>query len=336
MSINVGINGFGRIGRLALRAGLQQGGFHFAAINDHKPPKQLAYLFKYDSVFGRYPGTVTYTENSILVDDMEIRVFNENDPGEIPWQSVGADYIIESTGKFKKIKDASRHLQGGAKKVVVTAPSDDAPTFVMGVNNKIYTPDMQVVSNASCTTNCLAPMVKILDDAFGVKRGIVTTVHSATTSQNTVDGKAPKSDWRMGRAFATNMIPTSTGAAKAVGKVIPHLNGLLTGVAIRVPTLDVSLVDLVATLREPASYDVICAEMKRASENEMKEYFGFTDEPLVSTDFIGLTVGGVFDAGAGLSVDEHFTKLFAWYDNEYGYASMTMKLVRYMYEIDHQ
>ena len=336
MSINVGINGFGRIGRLAIRAGKELGGFSFKAINDHKQPKQLAYLFKYDTVFGRYPGKVTYTDDSIIIDGEEIRVFNCNDPSEIPWGSMGAEYIVESTGKFKKLKDASRHLEGGAKKVVVTAPSDEAPTFVMGVNHLDYTKDMTVVSNASCTTNCLAPLAKILQDAYGIRNGVMTTIHAMTTSQNTVDGRPPKDDWRMGRAGSGNLIPTSTGAAKAVGKVLPELKGKLTGVAVRIPTLDVSMVDLVVNLEKPATYEEVCAEIKRASENEMKPYFGYTDDPLVSSDFVGITVGGVFDAKAGLAVDGQFMKLFAWYDNEYGYTCMAMKLIKHMYEVDHK
>ncbi len=336
MGINVGINGFGRIGRLAIRAGKELGGFTFRAINDHKQPKQLAYLFKYDTVFGRYPGEVTYTDDSIVIDGEEIRVFNCSDPSEIPWSSTGAEYILESTGKFKKLKDATRHLGSGAKKVVITAPSDEAPTFVMGVNHLEYTPEMNVVSNASCTTNCLAPLAKILHNAFGIHNGVMTTIHSSTTSQNTVDGRPPKDDWRMGRAAAANMIPTSTGAAKAVGKVLPELNGKLTGVAIRVPTLDVSMVDLVVNLEKPASYEEVCAEIRRASENEMKPYFGYTEDPLVSTDFLGITVGGIFDAKAGLAIDEKFMKLFAWYDNEYGYTCMVMKLIKHMYEVDHR
>ena len=336
MSINVGINGFGRIGRLAIRAGKELGGFSFKAINDHKQPKQLAYLFKYDTVFGRYPGEVTYTDDSIIIDGEKIRVFNCNDPSDIPWGSMGAEYIVESTGKFKKLKDASRHLEGGAKKVVVTAPSDEAPTFVMGVNHLDYTKDMTVVSNASCTTNCLAPLAKILQDAYGIRNGVMTTIHAMTTSQNTVDGRPPKDDWRMGRAGSGNLIPTSTGAAKAVGKVLPELKGKLTGVAVRIPTLDVSMVDLVVNLEKPATYEEVCAEIKRASENEMKPYFGYTDDPLVSSDFVGITVGGVFDAKAGLAVDGQFMKLFAWYDNEYGYTCMAMKLIKHMYEVDHK
>ncbi|MBR4702305.1 MAG: type I glyceraldehyde-3-phosphate dehydrogenase [Oscillospiraceae bacterium] len=336
MSINVGINGFGRIGRLAIRAGKELGGFSFKAINDHKQPKQLAYLFKYDTVFGRYPGEVTYTDDSIIIDGEKIRVFNCGDPSEIPWGNTGAEYIVESTGKFKKLKDASRHLEGGAKKVVVTAPSDEAPTFVMGVNHLGYTKDMTVVSNASCTTNCLAPLAKILQDAYGIRNGVMTTIHAMTTSQNTVDGRPPKDDWRMGRAGSGNLIPTSTGAAKAVGKVLPELKGKLTGVAVRIPTLDVSMVDLVVNLEKPATYEEVCAEIKRASENEMKPYFGYTDDPLVSSDFAGITVGGVFDAKAGLAVDGQFMKLFAWYDNEYGYTCMAMKLIKHMYEVDHK
>ncbi len=334
MDVNVGINGFGRIGRLAIRAGMQQGGFRFAGINDHKEPRLLAYLFKYDSVFGRYPGEVSHTDTSIIIDGNEIPVFNCNDPEEIPWGSVGAEYIIESTGKFKKTADAARHLTGGAKKVLITAPGKDCPNFVYGVNSDQYRSEMAVVSNASCTTNCLAPMAKIIHNAYGLRRGIMTTIHAVTTNQNTVDGKPPKDDWRMGRASSVNFIPTSTGAAQAVGKVIPDLNGKLTGVAIRVPTLDVSLVDLTAELERPATYEEICAEIRRATREEMKDSFAYTDEPLVSTDFLGITVGGVFDAFAGLSIDEHFAKLFAWYDNEYGYTSMAMKMLKHMFEVD--
>ncbi len=334
MNVRVGINGFGRIGRLAIRAGIQQGGFDFAAINDHKAPKQLAYLFQYDSVFGKYPGEVSYTDKCIVIDGKEIPVFNCNDPGEIPWGSAGADYIVESTGKFKKTADAARHLEGGAKKVLITAPGKDCPNFVYGVNSDTYRPDMAVVSNASCTTNCLAPLAKIIQNAYGLRRGIMTTVHAVTTNQNTVDGRPPKDDWRMGRASSGNMIPTSTGAAQAVGKVIPELNGKLTGVAIRVPTLDVSLVDLTAELEKPASYEEICGEILRATQGEMKDSFGYTDEPLVSSDFVGITVGGVFDANAGRSVDAHFAKLFAWYDNEYGYTCMAMKMLKHMFETD--
>ncbi len=334
MNVRIGINGFGRIGRLAIRAGIQQGGFDFAGINDHKEPKQLAYLFQYDSVFGRYPGEVRYTDKSIVIDGKEIPVFNCGDPGEIPWGSVGAEYIVESTGKFKKTADASRHLQGGAKKVLITAPGKDCPNFVYGVNSDTYRPEMTVVSNASCTTNCLAPLAKIVHNAYGLRRGIMTTIHAVTTNQNTVDGRPPKDDWRMGRASAGNMIPTSTGAAEAVGKVIPDLNGKLTGGAIRVPVLDVSLVDLTAELEKPATYQEICAEIRRATQAEMKDSFGYTEEPLVSSDFVGITVGGVFDAKAGRSIDDHFTKLFAWYDNEFGYTCMAMKMLKHMFEVD--
>ena len=322
MNVNVGINGFGRIGRLAIRAGMQLGGFSFAAINDHKSPDLLAYLFKYDSVFGRYPGEVSHDDHGIIIDGKHIPVFNCSDPGEIPWGDAGAEYIVESTGKFKKTADAARHLEGGAKKVLITAPGKDCPNFVYGV------------SNASCTTNCLAPLAKIIHNAYGLRRGIMTTIHAVTTNQNTVDGKPPKDDWRMGRASSVNFIPTSTGAAQAVGKVIPELNGKLTGVAIRVPTLDISLVDLTAELEKPATYEDICGEILRATQGEMKDSFGYTDEPLVSTDFLGITVGGVFDAYAGLSIDEHFAKLFAWYDNEYGYTCMAMKMLKHMFEVD--
>lgn len=336
MSIRVGINGFGRIGRVALRAGLKMEGFEFVAINDHKAPKQLAYLYKFDSVHGKYEGTVDYTEDSLIIDGKVIKVYNGNDPAEIPWRDAGAEYILECTGKYTKAADAVRHLEGGAKKVVISAPSKDAPMFVMGVNNEKYDKSIKVVSNASCTTNCLAPLVKIIDRAFGIETGVMTTIHAMTSSQNTVDGRAGKDEWRMGRAASTNMIPAATGAAAAVGKVIPELNGRITGVAVRVPTVNVSMVDLVANLKKPATYEEICKEIKRASENEMKDYFEYTDEPVVSSDFVGSTVGGVFDANAGLSVNSTFTKLFAWYDNEWGYTCMALKLIKYIYETDNK
>lgn len=334
MGIKFGINGFGRIGRVALRAAMKQEDFDCVAINDHKAPKQLAYLYKFDSVHGKYEGSVDYTDDSLIIDGREIKVFTSSDPAEIPWGSVGVEYILECTGKFTKAADASRHLLGGAKKVIISAPSKDAPMFVMGVNHDKYDKSMQVVSNASCTTNCLAPLVKIVNDAFGVESGIMTTIHAMTSSQNTVDGRAGKDEWRMGRAASTNMIPATTGAAAAVGKVIPELLGKLTGVAVRVPTVNVSLVDLVVNLKKPATYAEICAEIKRAAENEMKGFFDYTDEPVVSQDFVGSQVGGVFDADAGLSINDKFTKLFAWYDNEWGYTSMALKLIRYMHSVD--
>lgn len=336
MDVKAGINGFGRIGRLALRASLKMGNFDFAAINDHKAPKQLAYLFKFDSVHGKFSGTVDYTDDSLIIDGKKIRVFNCSDPAEIPWKSAGVEYVLESTGKYTKTEGASRHLMGGAKKVVISAPSKDAPTFVMGVNHESYDPSMTTISNASCTTNCLAPLAKIIDDKFGIENGVMTTIHSVTSSQNTVDGRAGKDDWRFGRASSVNMIPASTGAAKAVGKVIPKLNGKLTGTAVRVPSVDVSLVDFSVNLMTPASYEEICAEVKRAAENEMKPYFGYTDEMMVSCDFIGSEVGGVFDANAGIGVTDRFAKLFAWYDNEYGYTCMCLKLMEYICKRDNE
>ncbi len=333
MGINVGINGFGRIGRLAIRAGKELGGFTFRAINDHKQPKQLAYLFKYDTVFGRYPGEVTYTDDSIVIDGEEIRVFNCSDPSEIPWSSAGAEYILESTGKFKKLKDATRHLGSGAKKVVITAPSDEAPTFVMGVNHLEYTPEMNVVSNASCTTNCLAPVAKVLNDRFGIESGLMTTVHSVTATQNTVDAKSLK-DWRGGRAASYNIIPSSTGAAKAVGKVIPELAGRLTGMSMRVPTIDVSVVDLTANLKTPASYEEICAAMKQASEGELKGILGYTEDLVVSSDFIHDPRISIFDAKAGIALTDTFVKVIAWYDNEWGYSCKCIELARYMAKAD--
>ena len=326
MSISVGINGFGRIGRLAIREGRELGVFAFKAINDHKQPKQLAYLFKYDTVFGRYPGEVSYTENSLIVDGEEIRVFNCNDPSEIPWAETGAEYIVEATGKFKKVKDASKHLLGGAKKVIITAPSDTAPTFVMGVNNTEYKPHMNIVSNASCTTNCLAPLVKVINDNFGLVEGLMTTVHAATATQKTVDGPSKK-DWRGGRSILGNIIPSSTGAAKAVGRVIPSLKGKLTGMSFRVPTVDVSVVDLTCKIEKAATYDDIKAAIKKASENELKGILGYTEEAVVSTDFLGDKRTSIFDAAAGIMLNEHFVKLVSWYDNEIGYSNKVVDLI---------
>jgi len=332
MGIKVGINGFGRIGRLVLRAGIDNDNIEFVGINGTSDPEYMAYLFKYDTMHGTFTGEVGHDENHLIVNGKRIRTFKVQNPADIPWDEVGAEYVIESTGKFTKVKDCEGHFNHGAKKVIISAPAD-APMFVMGVNHKSYSPDMKVVSNASCTTNCLAPIAKVLNDNFGIAEGLMTTVHSATQTQKVVDGTSRK-DWRGGRAASANIIPSSTGAAKAVGKVIPELDGKLTGMSMRVPTLDVSVVDLTVNLKKPATYKEICEAMKRASEGELKGILGYTEEPLVSSDFIGDPRGAIFDASAGIALTDTFVKVVAWYDNEYGYANMLLKLVEYMAEVD--
>ena len=337
MSIKIGINGFGRIGRLVLRAGVNREGVEFVGINDpFITPDYMAYMLKYDSVHGRFQGTVEVKENAIVVNGHEIKVFNEMDAKNIPWGTIGAEYIVEATGINLTKEKSQAHLDAGAKKVVMSAPSkDDTPMFVMGVNHETYDPSMNFVSNASCTTNCLAPLTKVVNDAFGVEMGLMTTVHATTATQKTVDGPSKK-DWRGGRAANGNIIPSSTGAAKAVGKVIPELNGKLTGMSMRVPTLDVSVVDLTVELKKPATYEEICAAMKKASEGELKGILGYTDEDVVSSDFIGETCTSVFDAKAGIALTDQFVKLVAWYDNEAGYSNKVVDLIQYMYSVDHK
>ena len=330
MGIKVGINGFGRIGRLVFRAGLSNPNIEFVGINDpFMSPDYCAYMLRYDTVHGRYDGDITYTDNSIIVNGREVKFFEERDPANIPWGTVGADYVVESTGVFTTLETCQAHLNGGAKKVVISAPSADAPMFVCGVNHNNYTSDMNIVSNASCTTNCLAPLAKVVNDAFGIKDGLMTTVHATTGTQKTVDGPSKK-DWRGGRAAAGNIIPSSTGAAKAVGKVIPELNGKLTGMAFRVPTLDVSVVDLTVNLEKPASYDEVCAAIKKASEGELKGILGYTDEDVVSSDFIGDARTSIFDAKAGIQLTDTFVKLVSWYDNEWGYSNKVLMLIEHM------
>jgi len=328
MSIRVGINGFGRIGRLILRAGICNDNIEFVGINGTSNPDYMAYLFKYDTMHGTFAGEVSHTDNSLVINGKNIRTFNVKDPADIPWDEVGAEYIIESTGKFTKVEDCEGHFRHGAKKIIISAPAD-APMFVMGVNHNMYSPEMKVVSNASCTTNCLAPIAKVLNDNFGISEGLMTTIHSVTATQKPVDGTSRK-DWRGGRAASSNIIPSSTGAAKAVGKVIPELNGRLTGMSIRVPTLDVSLVDLTVNLKKPATYEEICKAMKRASEGELKGILGYIEEALVSSDFLNDPRGSIFDAKAGIALTDTFVKVLAWYDNEFGYSSMLLKFVEYM------
>ena len=336
MSIKVGINGFGRIGRMVFRASLDHPEIEIVGINDLCPAEYLAYMLKYDTMHGQFQGTVESTENSIIVNGHEIPISAERNPADLPWGKLGAEYVVESTGLFLTKEKAAGHIAAGAKHVVMSAPSkDDTPMFVCGVNLDKYTSDMQFVSNASCTTNCLAPIAKVLHDNFGITDGLMTTVHSTTATQKTVDGVSLK-DWRGGRAASGNIIPSSTGAAKAVGKVIPSLNGKLTGMSMRVPTLDVSVVDLTVNLAKPAKYEDICAAMKKASENELKGILAYTDEDVVSSDFLGDTHTSIFDAKAGIALTDTFVKVVSWYDNEMGYSDKVLCLIEHMYSVDHK
>ena len=333
--IKIGINGFGRIGRLVFRASLSHPEVEVVSINDLITPDYMAYMLKYDTVHGKFEGTVDYTDHSIIVNGKEIRVTCEKNPADLKWDEVGAEYIVESTGLFLTQEKAAGHIAAGAKKVVMSAPSKDStPMFVMGVNNKTYTKDMQFVSNASCTTNCLAPIAKVLHDTFGITDGLMTTVHATTATQKTVDGPSMK-DWRGGRGAAFNIIPSSTGAAKAVGKVIPELNGKLTGMAFRVPTADVSVVDLTVNLAKPATYAEICEAMKAASEGELKGILGYTEDMVVSSDFIHDPRTSIFDAKAGIALTDKFVKVVSWYDNEWGYSNKVVELIKYMASVDH-
>ena len=336
MSIKVGINGFGRIGRMVFRASVNHPDIEIVGINDLCPADYLAYMLKYDTMHGQFKGEVSATEKAIVVNGKSIPVYAERNPADIPWGQLGAEYVVESTGLFLTKEKAQGHIDAGAKKVVMSAPSkDDTPMFVCGVNLDAYTPDMTFVSNASCTTNCLAPIAKVLNDKFGITDGLMTTVHSTTATQKTVDGVSLK-DWRGGRAASGNIIPSSTGAAKAVGKVIPSLNGKLTGMSMRVPTLDVSVVDLTVNLAKPAKYEDICAAMKKASENELKGILAYTDEDVVSSDFLGDTHTSIFDAKAGIALTDTFVKVVSWYDNEMGYSDKVLCLIEHMYSVDHK
>ena len=336
MTVKIGINGFGRIGRLVFRASVANPNVEVVGINDpFIDPKYMEYMLRYDTVHGQFKGTIEVGEDFIVVEGVKIKVFASMNPSEIAWGSVGADYIVESTGVFTTIDKAAAHFDGGAKKVVISAPSADAPMFVMGVNNSEYNKDMKVVSNASCTTNCLAPLAKVIDDNFGIVEGLMTTVHATTATQKTVDGPSKK-DWRGGRGAAFNIIPSSTGAAKAVGKVIPKLNGKLTGMAFRVPTADVSVVDLTVRLEKGATYDEIKTVIKKASENEMKGILGYTEDMVVSSDFIGDARTSVFDAGAGIALNANFVKLVSWNDNEWGYSNKVIELIEHMAKVDAQ
>ena len=336
MSIKVGINGFGRIGRMVMRASVNHPEIEIVGINDLCSADYLAYMLKYDTMHGKFPGTVDYKDQAIIVNGREIPVYAERDPAQLPWGKIGAEYVVESTGLFLTKEKSQAHIAAGAKHVIMSAPSkDDTPMFVMGVNQDKYTSDMTFVSNASCTTNCLAPIAKVLNDNFGISEGLMTTVHSTTATQKTVDGVSVK-DWRGGRAASGNIIPSSTGAAKAVGKVIPELNGKLTGMSMRVPTLDVSVVDLTVNLVKPATYEQICKAMKTASEGELKGILGYTEEAVVSSDFLGDSHTSIFDAEAGIALTDKFVKVVSWYDNEIGYSDKLLCLVEHMYGVDHK
>ena len=334
--MKVGINGFGRIGRFVFRAAMKRNDIEIVGINDLCAVDYLAYMLKYDTMHGQYEGTIEadVEKNLLIVDGKAIRVTACKDPNELKWDEVGAEYVVESTGLFLTKEKAQAHINAGAKYVVMSAPSkDDTPMFVVGVNEKTYVKGTQFVSNASCTTNCLAPIAKVLNDNWGITDGLMTTVHSTTATQKTVDGPSAK-DWRGGRAASGNIIPSSTGAAKAVGKVIPTLNGKLTGMSMRVPTLDVSVVDLTVNLAKPAKYDEICAAMKKASEGELKGILGYTEEAVVSSDFLGDPRTSIFDAKAGIALTDTFVKVVSWYDNEIGYSNKVLDLIAHMKKVN--
>jgi glyceraldehyde 3-phosphate dehydrogenase len=334
VAVRIGINGFGRIGRLALRKGIERGDVQFVGINDpFIDLEYMEYLLKYDSVHGKFKGTIETADGCLVVNGQKIQISAEKDPAVIPWAKWGADYVIESTGVFTSRDKASLHLQAGAKKVIISAPASDIPTFVMGVNHLKYTSDMTIVSNASCTTNCLAPLAKVINDSFGIEEGLMTTVHATTATQKTVDGPSGK-DWRAGRSILNNIIPASTGAAKAVGLVIPELKGKLTGISMRVPCSDVSVVDMTARLKKSATFEEICAAIKKASETDLKGVIEYTDFDSVSTDFIDDANTCIFDQKASIALNDHFVKLVAWYDNEIGYSSKLVDLAVHMASVD--
>ena len=327
--IKVGINGFGRIGRLVFRAAMAKDNVELVGINDLISVDYMAYMLRYDTMHGQFKGSIEVKDGALVVNGHSIRVTAEKDPANLKWNEVGAEYVVESTGLFLTKEKAEAHIKAGAKRVVMSAPSkDDTPMFVMGVNNKTYA-GQTIVSNASCTTNCLAPIAKVINDKFGMVEGLMTTVHSTTATQKTVDGPSMK-DWRGGRAASGNIIPSSTGAAKAVGKVIPALNGKLTGMSLRVPTLDVSVVDLTCTLAKDVTYDEICQAMKEASEGELKGILGYTEDAVVSSDFLGDPRTSIFDAKAGIQLSPRFVKVVSWYDNEWGYSNKVLELIEYM------
>jgi glyceraldehyde 3-phosphate dehydrogenase len=338
MSIKIGINGFGRIGRLVFRAAVAQPEtFEIVGINDpFIDVDYMVYMTKYDTMHGHFDGCIKAEDGKLVVNGKKVNVYAEKDPSQIPWGKIDAEYVVESTGVFCTTDAASSHIKAGAKKVVISAPAkDDTPTFVCGVNLETYTKDMTVVSNASCTTNCLAPLTKVINDKFGIVEGLMTTVHSTTATQKTVDGPSAK-DWRGGRAAAGNIIPSSTGAAKACALVIPEVKGKLTGMSMRVPTLDVSVVDLTVSLATPTTYEAICAAVKEASENEMKGILGYTEDAVVSSDFLGDPRTSIFDKDAGIMLNDHFVKLVSWYDNEWGYSNKVLELIKHMNVVDHK
>jgi glyceraldehyde 3-phosphate dehydrogenase len=334
MVVKVGINGFGRIGRIVFRNAIEHDDVEIVAINDpFIDPKYAVYMLKYDSTHGNFKGQVSSEAGDLIVNGKTIKMFQERDPANIPWGSAHADYVVESTGVFTTIDKARAHLKGGAKKVIISAPSADAPMFVCGVNLEKYDTSINVLSNASCTTNCLAPLAKVLNDKYGIVEGLMTTVHSYTATQKTVDGPSAK-DWRGGRTAAANIIPSSTGAAKAVGKVIPELNGKLTGMAMRVPTQNVSVVDLTVRLEKPATYDQIKATIKEAAEGPLKGILAYTEDEIVSSDMNGNLNSSIFDAKAGISLNDHFVKVVSWYDNEWGYSRRVLDLISYISKVD--
>ncbi len=338
MAIQVGINGFGRIGRLVLRSAINRPeNFDICGINYRNADlDHMVYMIKYDTVFGRFQGDISRDEQHIIINGHKIRVFSEEEASKIPWRDCGAEYIVESTGAYTTEEKASQHLIGGARKVVITAPAKDkSPTFVMGVNHTEYKPDMTVVSNASCTTNCLAPLVKVVHAHFGIEQGLMSTIHSTTAKQKTVDSRTNK-DWRVGRSVLGNIIPSTTGAAKACALVIPEMKGKLTGMSFRVPTADVSVVDLTARLSMETTYDAICEKVKEAAETYMRGIIGYIDDAVVSTDFIGDMHTCLFDSTAGIMLGGNFVKLIAWYDNEWGYSNKVLDLIGYMHEVDYQ
>ncbi|MCY1715027.1 type I glyceraldehyde-3-phosphate dehydrogenase [Caproiciproducens galactitolivorans] len=339
MSIKVGINGFGRIGRLVFRAAVAQPeAFEIVGINDpFVDVDYMVYMVKYDTMHGHFEGDIKAEDGKLVVNGKKINVYAEKDPSQIPWGKIDAEYVVESTGVFCTTEKASAHIAAGAKKVVISAPAKDkeTPTFVCGVNLDTYNKDMKVVSNASCTTNCLAPLTKVINDKFGIVEGLMTTVHSTTATQKTVDGPSMK-DWRGGRAAAGNIIPSSTGAAKACALVIPEVKGKLTGMSMRVPTLDVSVVDLTVSLAKPTTYEEICAAVKKASEGEMKGILGYTEDAVVSSDFLGDPRTSIFDKDAGIMLNDHFVKLVSWYDNEWGYSNKVLELIKHMNKVDHE
>ena len=327
--IKIGINGFGRIGRLVFRAAQNRDDIQVVGINDLIDVEYMAYMLKYDTMHGQFNGTIEVKDGKLVVNGNAIRITAEKNPADLKWDEVGAEYVVESTGLFLTKEKAEAHIQAGAKRVIMSAPSkDDTPMFVYGVNNKKYNGE-SIVSNASCTTNCLAPIAKVLNDKFGIVEGLMTTVHSTTATQKTVDGVSMK-DWRGGRAASGNIIPSSTGAAKAVGKVITELNGKLTGMSLRVPTLDVSVVDLTVNLKTPTTYNEICAAMKEASEGELKSVLGYTEDAVVSSDFLGDARTSIFDAKAGIQLTPTFVKVVSWYDNEWGYSNKVLEMIKYM------